>query len=96
MPLNRYSHRTRRCLQLEALEGRALLTAGALDTSFGGTGQVITDLAYNFVPKGLNRAVRPEDGGRWDRVAEQLDRPKLREPGTCPLQFERESRLGVR
>ncbi len=30
-----------------------MLTAGTLDTSFGGTGQVITQLAYNTVPTGL-------------------------------------------
>ena len=33
--------------RVEVLEGRTLLTAGALDTSFGGTGQVTTQLAYN-------------------------------------------------
>ena len=53
MTLNRFSRRIRRRPQIELLEGRTLLTAGGLDTSFGGTGQVITDLAYNFIPKGL-------------------------------------------
>ena len=52
------AHRNRLRPVPEPLEGRTLLTAGALDTSFGGTGQVITDLAYNFSPKGL--AVQPD------------------------------------
>ncbi len=38
---------------VESLEGRALLTAGALDTSFGGTGSVVTNLTYSFLPQGL-------------------------------------------
>jgi uncharacterized delta-60 repeat protein len=44
----RLTTRTKRraCLRVESLEGRALLTAGALDTSFDGTGVVVTDLAY--------------------------------------------------
>ena len=58
MTLNRFSRRIRRRPQIELLEGRTLLTAGGLDTSFGGTGQVITDLAYPFIPKGL--AVQPD------------------------------------
>ena len=53
MTLNRFSRRIRRRPQIELLEGRTLLAAGALDTTFGGTGQVITDLTYNFSPKGL-------------------------------------------
>jgi uncharacterized delta-60 repeat protein len=36
------SRRIRRRPQVEFLEGRALLTAGALDTTFGGTGMVAT------------------------------------------------------
>jgi uncharacterized delta-60 repeat protein len=43
----------RRRPALESLEGRTLLNAGTLDTSFGGTGEVITQLAYNAYPQGL-------------------------------------------
>jgi uncharacterized delta-60 repeat protein len=43
---------------VETLEGRALLTAGALDASFGGTGQVVTFPGYNAFPTGL--AVQPD------------------------------------
>jgi hypothetical protein len=35
------------------LEGRTLLTARALDTSFGGTGEVTTLLSEPMVPEGL-------------------------------------------
>jgi uncharacterized delta-60 repeat protein len=47
----------RRRPDLEALEGRALLTAGTLDTTFGGTGTVIR-------PSGVDNAVlvQPTDG----------------------------------
>src|SRR5262249_20799708 len=40
--ITKHSRRSRPTV--ETLEGRALLTAGVLDTSFGGTGQVITQL----------------------------------------------------
>ena len=45
--------RNRRRPDLEALERRTLLTAGTLDTSFGGTGQVITNLGTWTEPQGL-------------------------------------------
>ena len=44
--------RYRRRPQVEPLEGRILLNAGALDTSFGGTGQVITNWAHGPSPRG--------------------------------------------
>ncbi len=53
MTLTKFSRRVRRCPQVEPLEGRTLLSAGALDTSFGGTGQVVTQLTYNTYPEGL-------------------------------------------
>lgn len=42
----------------EDLEGRALLSAGTLDTSFGGTGEVVTTLGVPFKEEGL--AVQPD------------------------------------
>ena len=46
--------RRRGCrLQLETLEGRALLAAGALDTTFGGTGKVVTQLAQKSFIQGV-------------------------------------------
>ena len=45
--------RNRRRPDLETLEGRTLLTAGALDTSYGGTGVVITTPSYQFYAQGL-------------------------------------------
>jgi uncharacterized delta-60 repeat protein len=53
MKLTTFSRRVRRRPQVEPLEGRTLLSAGALDTSFGGTGQVITQLTYHTFPEGL-------------------------------------------
>jgi uncharacterized delta-60 repeat protein len=44
--------------QIESLEGRTLLTAGVLDTSFGGTGLVTTQLAFNTKSQGL--VVQPD------------------------------------
>ena len=38
MTLTGFRAAVRRRPQVESLEGRTLLTAGALDTSFGGTG----------------------------------------------------------
>jgi len=46
MTLTKISRRFRRRPQLESLEGRTLLSAGALDTTFGGTGQVVTVPSY--------------------------------------------------
>jgi len=43
---------------VESMEGRQLLTAGALDTSFGGTGQVVTTLGSWTEPDGL--VVQPD------------------------------------
>ena len=87
------ARRNRRRPRIELLEGRTLLTAGALDTSFGGTGEVITDLAYKFIPKGL--AVQSD----LKTVVVGIEAPQRlipMEPGTRPLQRERESRLDVR
>ncbi len=47
------SRRVRRRPQVEPLEGRLLLNAGGLDTSFGGTGQVSTQLANDSFTQGL-------------------------------------------
>jgi uncharacterized delta-60 repeat protein len=71
LALNRLSHilgasrrrgalvrRNRRRPRVELLEGRTLLTAGALDTSFGGTGLVTTRLAFNTYAQGL--AIQPD------------------------------------
>ena len=71
MALNRLNHivgagrgagaavrRGRRRPELECLEGRALLSDGVLDTSFGGTGLVTTQLAGNTYVQGL--AVQPD------------------------------------
>jgi uncharacterized delta-60 repeat protein len=44
--------------RVELLEGRALLAAGALDTSFGGTGQVISPLPVQASSSGV--AVQPD------------------------------------
>jgi uncharacterized delta-60 repeat protein len=49
--------RHRRQLRVEALEGRALLTAGALDTTFGGTGMIIGSAGVNDAV-----LVQPTDG----------------------------------
>jgi uncharacterized delta-60 repeat protein len=53
MTLARTSRRICHHLRVELLEGRTLLNAGALDTSFGGTGQVLTQLANNSFPQEL-------------------------------------------
>jgi uncharacterized delta-60 repeat protein len=47
------SRRVRRRPQVEPLEGRLLLNAGDLDTSFGGTGSVLTQLTNPSGPQGL-------------------------------------------
>ena len=51
---------------VESLEGRALLTAGALDTTFGGTGKVAVQLGTptNYSPTSESRTalVQPADG----------------------------------
>src|SRR4051794_20967862 len=39
--------------QVESLEGRALLAAGALDSTFGGTGQVTTQLSQSLFAQGV-------------------------------------------
>ena len=57
------NRRTRRRPAIETLEGRALLTAGALDTSFGGTGMVTHDFGWSI--SGLPTqavAIQPWDG----------------------------------
>ena len=53
-----HSRRARRRLVVDVLEGRTLLSAGSLDTSYGGTGQVITELSQNTYPQGF--AVQPD------------------------------------
>src|SRR5262245_40630202 len=66
LTLNRLSHilgagrrrgamlrRNRRRPRIELLEGRTLLTAGAFDTSFGGTGLVSMQAAVSIDPQGL-------------------------------------------
>ncbi len=50
--------RNGRRLEMEFLECRTLLSDGVLDTSFGGTGMVTTQLAFNMYPQGL--AVQPD------------------------------------
>jgi uncharacterized delta-60 repeat protein len=51
----------RGCPTLETLEGRALLTAGALDTTIGGTGIVTHDIGSNTPPPPAV-AIQPWDG----------------------------------
>ncbi len=58
MTLIRFSRRIRRRPQVELLEGRTLLNAGALDTSFGGTGMVATQI--QLVSKSFAVAVQPD------------------------------------
>ena len=58
LPSRSMYHRIRRRPVLEPLEGRLLLTAGDLDTTFGGTGQVVLQLGTYLYPQGL--AVQPD------------------------------------
>ena len=52
--------KTSRRPQLETLEGRTLLSAGALDTTFGGTGVVTTNLGNSFSDRGEAVVVQPD------------------------------------
>lgn len=53
------SRRTRP--RLESLEGRSLLAAGALDTTFGGTGMVTTQVGYSQFGESSGAVVQPDD-----------------------------------
>ncbi len=50
---SRRTRRLRRCPRSEILEGRTLLNAGALDTTFGGTGMVTTAIGYLAVSEAV-------------------------------------------
>jgi hypothetical protein len=67
-----FSRRLRRRWHVEILEGRALMTAGTLDTGFGGTGMVSTQIGSGTDDQGE----APQ--GRAGRL------PRAVESGRCP------------